>query len=359
MDNEETKGKTEEELKEENKRRQNAERNREFRGRKGEEINRARREKRRAEKAIITERIEYEVKEIAKAKELPKMRREAKQEQTKRKYKSFIRRFYKRYTGKELEEEADIILKIEEKAYKALNISKQFKDLINDNFKEIKGNASYVKELYSILCGVRGFTDIEKRLRPYHIEYAKQYQDKRSVIRVEDEEYLKISFAREDIINNLEKLEDEEDRIIYGAILMLKCRLHDLRITKITKDKEDIKDEKNNWIYEDRLYINKTKNKKKQIIEIPKEVKDLYGEKEGYLFGSMSEKGESTLSERFQRITKEVYGKTYTYSNMRHLYATYINEKGSSYKERRETAKQSGHSVEEQIGYSYRIEKDN
>jgi len=349
---------TSEELKE-YRRQLNVIRNREYRQRakaNGDTINIARTEQRRADKAIITPTIEYEVKNIKKAKKLPEMKSEPKQEITKHNYISFIKRFYKKYTGNELDENADIILKINEQLYKALNISKQFKEILTKNFEDIKTNAHDVNTLYSIFRGVRGFTDIEKKLYPYFLDYYEQYQEKRSVIKVKDEEDLNISFDTKDILNNIDKLDDKEDKIIYGAVMMLRCRLHDLRVTKITKNKNDIKNDKNNWIYENKLYINITKNKKKQIIDIPKEMRDLYGDTEGYLFGTMSEKSASGLTYRFQRITKKVYGKSYSYLNIRHLYATYINNKGSSYKERLDTSKQAGHNVVEQIRYAYRLE---
>lgn len=346
------KGMTEGELKEYRKRR-NAERNRELRGRKGEDINRGKREKRRAGKAIIIEPIEYEVKEIKKVKELPKMRTEPKEEITKSNYIGFIKRLYKKYSGKELEDTSDIILKIKEKVYKALNISRQFKGLIIDNFERIRGSREETKTTYIIFRGVRGFTEIEKRLYGYVLDYQEQYQEKRSVVKEEDIENLKISFEREEILKNIERIEDGIDRIIYGTMMMLRCRIGDLNHTKITKDKEDLKDEKRNWIYMDKIYINKTKNKKKNIIDIPKDVQDLYGDREGYLFGK--EINGSTLSERIGVITNRIYGKSYTYLNIRHCYATYINNKGSSYKERYETAKQSGHRIEEQLQYAYRV----
>lgn len=322
----------------------------------GNTINIARMEQRHADKAIITPIIEYEVKDIKKVKKLPEMKAEPKQEITKKNYISFIKRFYKKYTGNELDENADVILKINEQPYKALNISKQFKEILTKNFNDIKAKAHDVNTLFCIFRGVRGFTDIEKRLKAYVDEYQRQYQEKRSVIEVKNMEDLNISFDTEVILNNIEKLEDKEDKIIYGSIMMLRCRMGDLRITKITKNKNDIKNEEYNWIYGNNLYINKTKNKKKQVIEIPKEMQDLYGDADGYLFRTMSEKTAPALTARFQIITKKVYGKIYTYLNIRHIYATYIHNKGSSVKERLETAKQSGHRVEEQLRYAYRFE---
>lgn len=334
-------------------------RNREYRQRaknNGDIINKQRRERRMNDKAIITPIIEYEVKDIKKAKKLPEMKTEPKQEITKHNYISFIKRFYKKYTGNELDENADVILKINEQLYKALNISKQFKEILTKNFEDIKTNAHDVNSLYCIFRGIRGFTDIVKKLYPYLIDYHEQYQEKRSIIKVKDEKDLNISFDTEDILNNLNKLDNFEDKIIYGSVMMLRCRLHDLRVTKITNNKNDIKNDEYNWIYENKLYINNTKNKKNQIIDIPKEMRDLYEGNEGYLFGTMNEKTASTLSSSFQRITKKVYGKSYSYLNIRHIYATYIHNKNPSYKERLDTAKQSGHNIGEQLQYAYRVE---
>ena len=330
----------------------NADRNREYRLRKGEEINAKRRISRMADRAIITPKIEYEEKTIKKVAKLPPAKTEAKQENTKGSYISFIRQFYKRYTGDELNEDNDIIKKINEERYNAMKVSKQFKKIIEDNFDKIKGIAYEVNGLYKILRGIRGFTDIEKRLYAYVLEYKNQYEEKRSVVVVEDKENMEISFDTEEISKNIDKIEDKTDKIIYGYIFIIHSRLNDLRITKITNNKEETKDEEYNWIYEDKLYINKTKTGNKQVIDIPSEFSDLYKDKtQGYILGSLI--APSTLSQRLQVITKGVYGKVYTYLNIRHLYATYINKKGSSYKEREQTAKQSGHSVVQQMKYAY------
>jgi hypothetical protein len=332
----------------------NAENNKKYRMKKGDEINARRREQRNNKKAIQTPNIDYEVKELKKIVKLPEKGQIIDlAEATKNKYKRYIINFYKKYTGDDLKEDDDIILKIDGSKYKALNISKKFKILINKNIEAIKGSPTDTSNIYSIFRGIRGFIDIAKILYPYLKDYQEQYQEKRSVVKEEDKENLRISFDKEDILKNIEKIEDGIDRVIYGTMMMLRCRIGDLNHTKITKDKEEIKDENNNWIYKDKLYINKTKHKKKNIIEIPKEVEELYGEREGYLFGEEI-KG-STLSGRIGVITKKIYGKSYTYLNIRHCYATYINGKGSSYKERYETAKQSGHSVAEQLQYAYRV----
>lgn len=337
----------------------NADRNREYRLRKGDEINTKKREARLKQRVIITPPIKYEEppKELKKIAKLPPQKQtEPKGEHTKQSYISFIKQFYKRTTGEVLNEDNDIIKKINEGQYNALKISKQFKDLITDNYTtDLLKNPYEVNNLYKIFRGIRGFTEILKRLYPYVLEYAKQYEDKRSVAIVEDKEDLNISFDINDINNNIYKLATKTDKIIYGFIFILKGRLNDLRLIKITKDKTDITKADFNYIYQDKIYINNTKNDKPYIINMPKDFTRLYDENdEGYLLGELI--APSTLSQRLQKITKGLYGKVYTYLNIRHLNATQINNKGASYKERQETSKQAGHSVEQQIKYSYKVE---
>jgi hypothetical protein len=337
---------------EKKEKRSNAENNRAYRLRKGVEINARRREQRNKEKAIVNVKIEYEGKELKKAKRLPE-RVEGKEigEATKNKYIGYIKNFYKRYTGEELKEGDDIIMKIEGKKYKAINISRIFKVIINENLGEIKGSATDTGNIYSIFRGIRGFTEIAKELYPYLKDYAEQYEEKRSIIVGED---IEISFILEDIVKNIERIEGKEDKIIYGYLMIMNGRVHDLRYTRIAKDKEETKNEGYNYIYEGKYYINNTKNKKKGIIEIGEEFARLYeGMGEGYLLGRLLPS--STIAKRIERITKYIYGRIYTSSNIRHLHATYINKKGSDYKERKESAARAGHSIEQQIKYSYKV----
>ena len=336
----------------------NAENNKKYRMKKGDEINARRREQRNNKKAIQTPNIDYEVKELKKIVKLPEKGQAIDiAEATKNKYKRYIINFYKKYTGDDLKEDDDIILKIDGSKYKALNISKKFKILINKNIEAIKGSPTDTSNIYSIFRGIRGFIDIAKILYPYLKDYAEQYDDKRSEIIAEAED-LKISFEKKDILENLKKIEGKEDKIIYGYLMLMKGRVHDLRYTKITNKKEDTNDVGHNYIYKNEYYINNTKNKKKKIIEIEKEFSDLYeGIEEGYLLGRLMPS--STVAKRIESITMRVYGKLYTSSNMRHLNATQINERGTDYKGRKEIAERTGHSVEQQIKYSYKVKGDN
>jgi hypothetical protein len=336
----------------------NAENNKVYRERKREEINARRREQRNNKKAIQMPKIVYEVKELKKIVKLPERGQVIDiAEATKSKYKGYIRNFYKRYTGEELNEDEDIILKINGEKYKALNISKKFKILINKNIEIIKGSSTDTSNIYSIFRGIRGFTYIAKVLYPYLKDYAEQYDEKRSEIIAEKED-LEISFEKKDIIENIKKIEGEEDKIIYGYLMLMNGRVHDLRYTKIANDKEETKDEGHNYIYEGKYYINNTKNKKKKVLDISEEFAELYkGRGVGYLLGRLM--ASSTIAKRIENITNRVYGKIYTSSNLRHIKATQINERGTDYKGRKEIAERAGHSVEQQIKYSYKVKGDN
>ena len=334
----------------------NAENNKAYRERKKEEINARRREQRNGNRAIKNVAIEYEVKKLKKIGKLPVIKqKEEIADITKSNYISYIKNFYKRNNGEELGEGSEIIKKIRGEKYNSLKISKEFKGLINDKIETIKENPTDVKNIYSIFRGIRGFTEISKILYPYLKDYAEQYDEKRSEI-VAIEDNLRISFEREEINRNLSKLTDDLDKIIYGYMMIINGRIHDLRYTKISINKEDINDEGYNYIYKGKYYINNTKNKKKHNIDISEDFKALYDENmEGYILGELM--AASTLTQRIQRITLKIYGKIYTASNIRHLFATHINNKGASYKERKETATKAGHSIEQQIKYAYRNQK--
>jgi len=331
--------------------------NRNYRARKGDEINRKRREERIANRAIVTPAPLYDCDKILKAVDrLPEHRvNEGKKEVTKNTYISFIRAFYRRNTGEELGDDDDIIKSIRDEEYNALKVSRKFKSILEDKFKEIRRRPYEVNNLFKIFNSIRGFTEISKRLYAYVLEYGKQYEEKRSVARVEDKKDLEISFEEEEIKKNIERIVNRRDKIIYGYIFLIKGRLNELRMLKKAKDKEEINNLENNYIYENRIYINNTKNGKNRIMEIPEEFMRLCeGIEEGYLLGVLM--AQSTLSQALQRITHEIYGKTYTYLNIRHINASQINGRGASLKEREETSRQAGHSVEQQLRYVYKVE---
>lgn len=321
--------------------------------RKGDEINANRKAKKDALKAITRIPAVITTPTLKKATKLPPQSTAPKQENTKQNYISFIKVFYKNYTGDDLQEEADIIKKINEEPFKAIAVSRQFKPIITAFIKDIIKTPHQVKNLYAILRGIRGFTDIEKILEPYLKEYQRQYQEQRSIISADPADIDRIDFDNlEEYKANIAKLDNITDKVIYSYSIIVKRRPSDLRLTKIAKSKEDIKNINSNWLYQGKLYINTTKNKKSIIIDLPAELnfwKDITGE---YLLGRLIP--QATLSQQIQRIFLKIYGKIYTANNIRHLYASAVNNKGATLQERQETAKKSGHSVMEQLAYAYK-----
>jgi hypothetical protein len=338
------------------KKQENARRNRERRARDGERINQEKRDKRASLKAIKTIKVEITTPTLKKAKTLPPQSTAPKQDTTKYNYITFIKAYYKKYTGDDLQEDADIIKKINEQSYKALAVSKQFKPIINATIKDIIKNPNQVKLVYIIFRGIRGFTDIEKQLEPYIKEYHQQYQEQRSQVVATDEDLNRIDFNNQkEYEENLSKLDNITDKIIYSFMMVLKGRVGDLRMTKITTNKNDIKNDEYNWVFENKLYINNTKNKKKNIIDLPETLRFWNTIPNGYILGRLIPS--PTYSQQIQRIFLKLYGKIYTSNNIRHLYATAINNKGATLQERQKTSKQSGHSVMEQLSYVYKVKK--
>jgi hypothetical protein len=340
--------------KEQIKKERNAERNRIYRATHKERINRTRNDKRHALKAITKVESVVETPVLKKAVKLPPQSITEPQEKTKKAYSGFIKTFYKRYTNKDLSDDNDIYKKINDIPYKALAISKEFKPFISANLKEILKKPYEVKTLYIILRGIRGFTEIERILYPYLQEYQAQYEANRSIIKAEAEDLDKIKFNIEDIRNNLNKLTDSKDKIVYGFAMIIKRRFADLQYMKVATDKTQLVNKENNWIYNGKIYINRTKNKDYMVLDMPEDFKELVKDiKSGYVLGR--EIPAATLASYSQRVFLKVYGKVYTANNIRHLYASSIVNKGATYAEKRDTARASGHTIAEQAKYAYTV----
>jgi hypothetical protein len=338
------------------KRRLHQEAQRRYREKNRERIN----EERRGEKdkrAII--RIESEIpsieelKKIEPVKKLPERREGEIQEQTKEKYIGYIKVFYKEYGGEIISEEDEIIKKIKGIKYKSKGLAKKLKEIIEERYEEIiVNNYRTIHILYSILRGIRGLTEIEKRLYGVVKHSADSYQEGRSRIMYDRDAINKIKFEEEEIRKNLEKLDNIGDKIMYGYTMEFNRRLYDLQNT--VKKEEGEEDETRNYIQGNKWYINKTKNKVRIELELPEYLMELVEEvKEGeYIVGKLYHK--STISQMFNSIMLKIYGRIYTANNIRHIYITQINQGGRSYNELKDLAVQSGHTIGEQQKYIYR-----
>ena len=99
------------------------------------------------------------------------------QEQTKEKYIEYIKVFYKEYAGEIIGDDDDIIKKIKGLKYKSKELANKLKKIIKNRYEDIiVKNYRTIHILYSVLRGIRGLTDIEKKLYGVHLNTAHQVQ---------------------------------------------------------------------------------------------------------------------------------------------------------------------------------------
>jgi len=191
--------------------------------------------------------------------------------------------------------------------------------------------------------------------------YNENYRENRSNVIVNKEATSKISFDTNDVVSNANKITDSYDKLMYMLLFLLPTRrLYDYRIMRIASKKGDIDNEKFNWYYQGKIYINNTKNKRTIILDVPKQIIDVINSLPNdtdYIFGKLY--NAPTLSRRFAKITSDIYNEPFNAVDIRKLYATYnMKTAGETGDMRRytETARQMGHSTAENANYSLKID---
>ena len=138
-------------------------------------------------------------------------------------------------------------------------------------------------------------------------------------------------------------------------------RLSDYRLTLIAEDEEDTKNEKSNWYYNNKIYINTTKDKKKIILDIPNEITSIINEiiipaREAggdfmFLIGNYSQ---PYLSEIFSKLMVQIYDSHFTATNIRKIYASHnlktAGETGDV-KQMLKNQREMGHALREHLQY--------
>ena len=135
-------------------------------------------------------------------------------------------------------------------------------------------------------------------------------------------------------------------------------RLGDYRLTLVAKDEEDLKDEKKNWYYNNKIYINTTKDKKKIILDIPDEIASII---DSEIIGSdfpskhlILNVSQSHLSQTFSQLMVQIYGSHFTATNIRKLYASHNIKKAGGIdviKQVLKNQKEMGHTFNEHLQY--------
>ena len=271
-------------------------------------------------------------------------------------YKAFIKNFYNYYTNKHLEDNHEIFKTFTNDKYKYKIIKEDFNFLFNTKiFNDII--ARYHKRLnilYAIITRIYGFTPIVKKLYPYFIESRNTYQNDRAERIIPDDILNSVSFKPDDIINKIDNsnLKINEKLIASITLLMPTRRLHDYRFCKIAKSKpDDTFDKSFNYYFNKQIYIYNTKNKKYDILNIPDEVIKYIDLNYDWLF--LKFYSEPSLSRYYTKIMTSLYGIKINNTMMRILFSTYLRGLNLSGLEYEKVANKMGHSLSENLKYSY------
>ena len=344
-------------------------RNKKYRDENSKKLNDARNKKRSDLKPIITKT--YEVKDLdIEAVNLDVKRHYSNnlkikdlKPNTVKTYKAVIKKLYKEYNTDELTDESDMIKYLNgypKSKYSITELKKDFEFII-PNIKDIaKKHNKSINIIYAVFSGLGyGFKNIKDHLYPYVLDAQKKYDEGRERIIQDKEAVSKISFLDQDIINNLEKVEYPYDKVIYSLMFAMPTRrLHDYRFTKNASDIKDIEDVNFNWYYDNKIYINNTKNKKQIILILPKIIIDLINKlpvfgSYDYILGKAYD--EAVLSSKFRSIMIKLYGSGFTASDIRALYISYNLTKGGNLSDLKENAVLQGHSLSENLKYAIKM----
>lgn len=279
-------------------------------------------------------------------------------------YGDIIRAIYPKYHDKPIADDAEILKYLRWEKHDARKLYKQNEYIIK-NIKDIAENhTSSLPQLYGLFSrfNTKKLKEFREAIYPYRTAYNKHYQEHRNDFEINEEEVAKISFAKEDVLANAEKIEDINLKVLYMLVFMLPVRrLSDYRLTLIAENEEDTKNEKSNWYYNNKIYINTTKDKKKIILDIPDEITSIINEiiipaREAsgdfmFLIGNYSQ---PYLSEIFSKLMVQIYGSHFTATNIRKIYASHnlktAGETGDV-KQMLKNQREMGHNLQQHLQY--------
>jgi hypothetical protein len=333
----------------------NAIRNKEYRLKFKDTINEKRKQQRNGTNAII--KIPIPTPEIVNLKSLKKRTKPLNKntditEGTQKNYISIIKTIYKDHYDKDINENDDVLKMLRWEKYNYKNIKETFKFISNDVKGFVTKYFNRLNVIYSVFSRVYGMSKLVNQLYPYLLQSVKNYDDNRSKIANVDD--VNISFDKNTILDNINILDDRIDKLIYGLYFLIPTRrINEYINTKIAKSEADINDLKHNWYYQGKIYINTSKTKAHVIIDLPEVIDLNIDENDEYLLGKKYTS--NTITTKLSNITKKIYNKSFKPNEIRHIYATYINNRGSSLSER-EASTKGTHSITQQLKYVFRSE---
>lgn len=284
-------------------------------------------------------------------------------EQTQKTYISFIKKFYKYYIKKELNEDNDIIKAIKNEKYSYKKVKESF-SFVNEQFDDIIKTYNHkLNYVYAIFARIRGMTPFINKLNPYQQQLQKNNEMKRQTKTISEDKVNKLKFEKEEVLKNLSNTNlSYTEKLIYLLTMLLPPRRYDdYRIIKIVNNQPNEKNDTNyNYYYEGKIYIYNSKSdtrselekqtsKIKYVIELPKEIIELINNNNEYLLGNLY--SQSYMSKLFANTFYKIYGIVYNIVEIRRLYITNKNKEGLSYYEKKEISDAMNHSIEQQAKY--------
>ena len=295
-------------------------------------------------------------------------------------YLKTIKKIYKNYYKKDLEDDTDLMNLLTNKPYNLSKLTLQLQFLKTDLFNVIKNNYKDITILYAVITRIKNFATQVKELYPYIEQKQNNYNNKRTTKKPDNVIKHKmnvLSFKKEDILSILNdkeiKLTDSEKLIFALMTLFPTRRPVDYRkmIITETKPKKETKikmNERNNYYYNKQFYFNVTKNKDIQQFDIPDELNTLINEiiiarktktenKHLLLNNNFNEFSNSSLSIFIMKTFNKIYEISISAVEIRRLYSTFLQEEVKDGKiteeKHRLICEMMNHSYEENKKYAY------
>lgn len=274
---------------------------------------------------------------------------------TVRLYHITINQVHNHYRHLSIDKDNDIIKMLRNEPYDVKSVKKQLEYLKIEHYVQDLICRFYRRLDYiaGILSRINGFTKTRRIIVPYIHSYNSKREEKRLNKTIDDDVRLKLSFNKDDILSNLDKIDNNRDKLIYLLMMLIHTRrAHDYRFVKIINHiPDDIIDKNFNYYFDKIIYIYNTKNKRYCEISLPDEIISYIDINKPFLFGDKLYSS-GHISKLIKDIFTKIYDYPYTAVEIRRLCCTNIVHNGTK-KDKINAAKLMGHSVNEQNKYAY------
>jgi len=277
--------------------------------------------------------------------------------ETKANYKASLKLMFKDYWNNDLSDDHLIFNVLDNKSVKFKDVAPDFNFLNN-----IDGRTTIIKykrhaiNVLNLLRRMRGFANYQKQIIPYREWLSQNYESKRQEVKLPP-----ISFEYEDIMKVFNSIDNIDEKIIYGLLMLIPPRrIGDYVNTIIvhTKEEFDGLPKVMNYYYDGKIYIYNTKvdnrtfvtstnNEPIFIVDVPPEVIAIINHSQNFLINK---------GIRINQLFEKYHNYKYTNANIRRLYVTHHLKAAIKYKDVKDTANAMGHSVEQNLKYLLQLD---